>query len=89
MTASELNVLKILCRKNSVMSMRDISKKAGFEITYTYMLCKGLERNDYIGFFTRSSCKITAKGKYLVARDLKKDEKKGGKDSLNIKKIEY
>ena len=71
------------------MTVKEISSKSKFEITYTYMLCKSLEKKDYIGFFTHSSCKITAKGKYLVARDLKKDEKKGGKDSLNIKKIEY
>jgi hypothetical protein len=90
MTASELNILKILWQKNSVMTVKEISSKSKFEITYTYMLCKSLEKKDYIGFFTHSSCKITAKGKYMVGRELNGGkEDKGGKDGLDIQKIEY
>jgi len=52
--------------KNDMMSMKELSTKAGFEIGYTYMLCKSLEKQDCIGFFTRSSCRITARGKSLA-----------------------
>jgi len=65
-TATELEILKIMKDRNDVMSMKEISTKAGFEIGYTYMLCKSLEKQDCIGFFSPSSCRITAKGKSLV-----------------------
>jgi DNA-binding MarR family transcriptional regulator len=74
MTASELNILKTMYQKNSVMTMKEISRRSAFEITYTYMLCKSLEKKDYIGFFTHSSCKITAKGKDLVCKELDKNK---------------
>ena len=92
MTASELNILKILYLKNSVMTVKEISSKSKFETTYTYMLLKGLDKNDYIGFFTRTSFKITAKGKYLAAKELNKDNlksKKIEKKDIDIQKIEY
>ena len=66
LTASELEVLKIMKDKNDIMSMKELSTKAGFEIGYTYMLCRSLEKQDCIGFFTRSSCRITARGKSLA-----------------------
>ena len=65
-TATELEVLKIIKEKNGLISMKELSTKAGFEIGYTYMLCKSLEKQDCIGFFTHSSCRITARGKTLV-----------------------
>jgi len=65
-TATELEVLKIIKEKNGLISMKELSSKAGFEIGYTYMLCKSLERQGCIGFFTHSSCRITAKGKSLA-----------------------
>ena len=65
-TATELEVLKIIKDKNDLMSMKELSTKAGFEIGYTYMLCRSLEKQDCIGFFTRSSCRITARGKSLA-----------------------
>jgi len=65
-TATELEILKIVKNKNDMISMKELSTKAGFEIGYTYMLCKSLEKQDCIGFFTRSSCRITARGKSLV-----------------------
>ena len=65
-TATELEILKIMKDKNDLMSMKELSSKAGFEIGYTYMLCRSLEKQDCIGFFTRSSCRITAKGKSLI-----------------------
>jgi hypothetical protein len=64
--ATELDILKIMKDKNDLMSMKELSTKAGFEIGYTYMLCKSLEKQDCIGFFTRSSCRITARGKSLA-----------------------
>lgn len=66
LTASELELLKIMKDKNDLMSMKELSTKAGFEIGYTYMLCRSLEKQDCIGFFTRSSCRITARGKSLA-----------------------
>ena len=66
LTATELEILKILKEKNDLMTMTELSAKAGFEIGYTYMLCKSLEKQDCIGFFTRSSCRITARGKSLA-----------------------
>ncbi len=66
LTASELELLKIIKDKNDIMSMKELSTKAGFEIGYTYMLCRSLEKQDCIGFFTRSSCRITARGKSLA-----------------------
>jgi len=65
-TATELEILKIMKEKNSLISMKELSTKAGFEIGYTYMLCRSLEKQDCIGFFTRSSCRITARGKSLA-----------------------
>lgn len=65
-TATELEILKIMKDRNDVMSMKEISTKAGFEIGYTYMLCKSLEKQGCIGFFSPSSCRITAKGKSLA-----------------------
>ena len=65
-TATELEALKIIKGKNDLISMKELSSKTGFEIGYTYMLCKSLEKQDCIGFFTRSSCRITAKGKSLI-----------------------
>jgi len=59
-----------------VMRMKEISRRSAFEITYTYMLCKSLEKKDYIGFFTHSSCKITAKGKYRVSKELDKNKER-------------
>ena len=76
MTASELNILKTMYQKNSVMTMKEISSKSGFEIAYIYMLCKSLEKKDYIGFFTHCSCKITAKGKDLVCKELDKNKER-------------
>lgn len=66
LTASELELLKIIKDKNDIMSMKELSSKAGFEIGYTYMLCRSLEKQDCIGFFTRSSCRITVRGKSLA-----------------------
>ena len=65
-TATELEVLKIIKGKNGLISMKELSSKAGFEIGYTYMLCKSLERQDCIGFFSPTSCRITIKGKSMV-----------------------
>jgi len=65
--ATELEVLRIIRQKNSLISMKELSSKAGLEIGYTYMLCKSLEKQDCVGFFTRSSCRITAKGKSMVS----------------------
>jgi len=64
--ATELEILKIVKDKNDMISMKELSTKAGFEIGYTYMLCRSLEKQDCIGFFTRSSCRITARGKSLA-----------------------
>ena len=50
LTASELELLKIMKDKNDIMSMKELSTKAGFEIGYTYMLCRSLEKQDCIGF---------------------------------------
>jgi DNA-binding MarR family transcriptional regulator len=66
LTATELEVLKIIKDKNDIMSMKELSSKAGFEIGYTYMLCRSLEKQDCIGFFTHSSCRITIKGKSMA-----------------------
>ena len=52
--------------KPGLISMRELSSKAGFEISYTCMLCKSLEKQDYLGFFTPTSCRITARGKNLA-----------------------
>lgn len=65
-TATELELLKIMKDKNSLISMKELSTKAGFGIGYTYMLCKSLEKQDCIGFFTPTSCRITARGKSLA-----------------------
>jgi DNA-binding MarR family transcriptional regulator len=65
-TSTELEVLKIIKGKNGLISMKEISSKIGFEIGYTYMLCRSLERQGCIGFFTHSSCRITVKGKSMV-----------------------
>jgi len=65
-TATELEILKIINEKNNLISMKELSSKAGFEIGYTYILCKSLEKYGCLGFFTRSSCRITAKGKSLA-----------------------
>jgi len=65
-TATELEVLKIIRQKNSLISMKELSGKAGFEIGYTYMLCKSLEKHGCLGFFTSTSCRVTAKGKSMV-----------------------
>lgn len=65
--ATELEMLEIIRQKNSLISMKELSSKAGLEIGYTYMLCKSLEKQDCVGFFTRSSCRITGKGKSIVS----------------------
>ena len=65
-TSTELEVLKIIKGKNGLISMKEISSKIGFEIGYTYMLCRSLEKQGCIGFFTHSSCRITVKGKSMV-----------------------
>jgi hypothetical protein len=65
-TATELEMLKIIKEKNDLISMKELSSKAGFEIGYTYLLCKSLEKQDCIGFFTHSTCRITVKGKSMV-----------------------
>ena len=66
LTATELEILKIIKEKNGLMSMKELSTKAKFEIGYTYMLSKSLEKQDCIGFFTPTSCRITARGKSLA-----------------------
>ena len=66
-TASELEVLRIIKQKNDLISMKELSSKAGLEIGYTYMLCKSLEKQGCIGFLTHSSCRITAKGKNITS----------------------
>jgi uncharacterized membrane protein len=65
-TATELEMLKIIKEKNGLISMKELSSKAGFEIGYIYLLCKSLEKQGCVGFFTRSSCRITVKGKSLI-----------------------
>jgi len=65
-TATELEILKIIKEKNNLITMKELSTKAGFEIGYTYMLCKSLEKQDCIGFFTPTSCRITVRGKSLA-----------------------
>jgi len=65
-TATESAMLRIMKDKNDIISMKELSTKAGFEIGYTYMLCKSLEKQECVGFFTPSSCRITAKGKSLA-----------------------
>ena len=65
-TSTELEVLKIIKEKNGLISMKSLSSKARLEIGYTYFLCKYLEKQDCIGFFTPSSCRITIKGKSML-----------------------
>lgn len=69
-TATELEVLKIINEKNGLISMKELSSKAGFEIGYTYTLCKSLEKEGCIGFFSPSSCRITIKGKIKVRKEV-------------------
>lgn len=64
--STELEVLKIIKGKNGLISMKELSSRAGFEIGYTYFLCKSLEKQDCVGFFTHSTCRITVKGKSMV-----------------------
>lgn len=66
LTATESEILKIIKEKNSLISMKELSSKAKFEIGYIYMLCRSLEKQGCIGFFTPTSCRITAKGKSFV-----------------------
>jgi len=66
-TATEIEVLRIIKQKDSLISMKELSSKAGLEIGYTYMLCRSLEKQDCIGFFTRSACRITGKGKSMIS----------------------
>ena len=65
-TATELEILQIINEKNGLIFMKELSSKARFGIGYTYLLCKSLEKHGYVGFFTHSSCRITAKGKSLA-----------------------
>jgi len=65
--ATELEMLRIIKQKNGLMSMKELSSKAGLEIGYAYMLCKSLERQDCVGFLTHSACRVTAKGKSMVS----------------------
>ncbi len=65
-TATELEILKIMKEKNDLMSMKELSSKARFEIGYTYMLCNSLEKQGCIGYFSPSSGRITAKGKSMI-----------------------
>jgi DNA-binding MarR family transcriptional regulator len=65
-TATELEILKIIKEKNGLITMKELSSRAGFDIGYTYFLCKSLEKQGCIGFFTRSSCRISVKGKNMV-----------------------
>lgn len=65
-TATELEALKMVKEKDGLISMQELSSKMGFEIGYTYMLCKSLEKQGCLGFFTPSSCRITVKGKGLI-----------------------
>lgn len=65
-TATELEILKIIKERNGLISIKEISSKTGFEIGYTYMLCRCLEKQGCIGFFTHSSCRINIKGKSMV-----------------------
>jgi len=67
--ATELEMLKIIKQKNGLISMKELSSKAGFEIGYTYMLCKSLEKQGCIGFFSPSSCRITVKGKSKIRKE--------------------
>jgi DNA-binding MarR family transcriptional regulator len=67
LTATELEILKIMKNKNDLTSMKELSTKAGFEIGYTYMLCKSLEKHGCLGFFTSTSCRVTARGKSMVS----------------------
>jgi len=69
-TASEFEILKIIKQKNGLISMKELSSKAGFEIGYTYMLSKSLEKQGCIGFFSPSSCRITVKGKIKVRKEV-------------------
>jgi len=64
--ATELEILQIMKDKNNIISMKEISSRTGFEIGYTYMLCRSLAKQDYIGFFSPTSCRITVQGKRLV-----------------------
>jgi len=66
-TATELEMLRIIRQKNGLISMKELSSKARLEIGYTHMLCKSLEKQDCIGFLTRSACRITGKGKSMVS----------------------
>lgn len=65
-TSTELEVLKLIKEKKGLISMKELSSKMGFEIGYTYYLCRSLEKQDCIGFFTPSSCRITIKGKSML-----------------------
>lgn len=60
-TATELEILKIIKEKNGLISMKELSSKARFGIGYTYFLCKSLEKHECLGFFTPTSCRITAR----------------------------
>lgn len=48
--STELEVLKIIKEKKGLISMKELSSRAGFEIGYTYILCRSLERQGCIGF---------------------------------------
>ena len=76
-TASEKELLKIINEKRGLITMQELSTKAGFETNYTYILCRSLEKQNCIGFFSPTSCIITGKGVSIVRKHIK-----------NISKIE-
>ncbi len=65
-TASEKELLKIINEKRGLITMQELSTKAGFETNYTYILCRSLEKQNCIGFFSPTSCIITGKGISIV-----------------------
>jgi len=91
MTGMEQETLEVIAKKENKLHYYLIAQELRISDHYAYVICKGLQRNDYVDFDTfRGICSLTEKGREAIEKkwlfDLEREEKNIRKSKEENKK---
>ena len=70
MTCMEQETLDIIAKNGDRLHYYLLAQSLRISAHYTYVICKGLERNGYVDFDTfRGICSLTEKGKDIIEKN--------------------
>lgn len=70
MTSMEQETLYVIAKNEDRLHYYLIAQQLRISAHYAYVICKGLERNDYVNFDTfKGICSLTEKGKEIIEKN--------------------